>query len=122
MDPTIITGSMKLDRDCDLFCGANFTPGAINLLQCLIVCFIVERSAPPSIIHHYDYSYLVLVIVCQPQTLVDQFVEMNSVYIGLEGFQLGKTMVVKLKELKECYIQVLFSAIVNNLAYSGTQH
>ena len=45
---------------------------------------------------------------------------MNSVlYIGLEGFQLGKTMVVKLKELKESYIQVLFSAIVNNLAYSG---
>ena len=52
----------------------------------------------------------------------NQFVEMNSVYIGLEGFQLGKTMVVKLKELKESYIQVLFSAIVNNLAYSGTQH
>ena len=120
MDPTIITGSMKLDRDCDLFCGANFTPGAINLLQCLIVCFIVERSASPSIIHHY--SYLVLVIVCQLQTLVDQFVEMNSVYIGLEGFQLGKTMVVKLKELKESYIQVLLSAIENNLAYSGTQH
>ena len=32
MDPTLITGSTKLDRHCDLFCNANFKEGAIKKL------------------------------------------------------------------------------------------